>query len=113
VVVEVVATESVAVAPAAPVMLTVDGTLHVAGLVAPTGLVVTAQLRSTVPVNPFEGVTLTVDVLPVVAPWLREMLPLLLSAKLAAPAVELLTIASRPSVWTYFPVESFPMISTL
>ena len=62
------ATVRVAVAAAVPVKLAVAGTLQVTGLVAPAGEVVTAQARATEPVSPFDGVTLTVEVLPVVAP---------------------------------------------
>ena len=54
---------------AAAVPVTVaDGMLQVTGLVALAGEVVTAQVSVTEPVNPFDGVTLTVEVLPVVAP---------------------------------------------
>ena len=60
---------AVSVAVTAPdVMLTEDGMLQVTGLVAPAGCVVTEQARLTVPVSPPEGVTVMVDVLPVVAP---------------------------------------------
>ena len=62
------ATVKVAVAAAVPLTLAVDGMLQVTGLVAPVGEVVTAQASVTEPVNPFDGVTLTVEVLPVVAP---------------------------------------------
>ena len=62
---DVVATVRVSVIAAAPVMVTeFDMKLHVAGLVAPVGLA-TAQVRLTAPVNPFDGVTVIVDVLPV------------------------------------------------
>jgi hypothetical protein len=53
---------------------------HVTGLVAAAGLVVTAQVKSTVPVNAFEGVTVMVDV--PFPPCVTEMLPLLLMLKL-------------------------------
>jgi hypothetical protein len=53
---------------------------HVAGLVAPEGAV-TAQVSPTVAENPFDGATVIVDVLPVVAPAVRLRLPLLLSWK--------------------------------
>ena len=61
-------TVKIAVAAAVPVTLTGEGMLQVTGLIAPDGTVVTAQLRLTLPVNPFDGVTLIVEVLPVVAP---------------------------------------------
>jgi hypothetical protein len=41
-------------------------------------VVVTAQVRFTVPVNPPTGATVTVDVFPVVAPAVTEIAPLLL-----------------------------------
>ena len=63
VVVPVVLAVSVAVTALAPLMVAEAGMLQVTGLVAPVGMVVTAQLRLTVPVNPFDGVTLIVDVL--------------------------------------------------
>lgn len=69
-VVEVVETVSVAVPAAAPLIATDAGIEQVAGLVALAGLVVTAQLRLTVPVKPPAGVTLIVEVLPLVAPAL-------------------------------------------
>jgi hypothetical protein len=70
----------VAVTAEAPVTSTVPGGMaQVTGLVAPEGPV-TAHVRSTTPVNPFDGVTLIVDVLPVVAPWRTVMFPLLLNA---------------------------------
>ena len=54
-----------------------------AGSLAAVGAM--AQVRATAPVNPPDGVTLIVDVLPVVAPGLTVMLPLLVRAKLGAP----------------------------
>jgi hypothetical protein len=51
--------------------------LHVTGLVAPAGDVVTAQVSATVPVNELDGVTVIVEVLPEVAPaLLTAMVPL-------------------------------------
>jgi hypothetical protein len=55
--------------------------LQVAGLAAPVGPL-TVQLRSTVPVNELDGVTVMVEVLPEVAPGLTVMLPLLVKVKL-------------------------------
>jgi hypothetical protein len=51
-------------------MVTDAGTLHVAGSLAAVGVM--AQLRVTVPVKPFAGVTVIVEVLPVVAPGATE-----------------------------------------
>jgi hypothetical protein len=48
--------------------------LHVAGSLAAVGVM--AQVSATVPVNPPDGVTLIVEVLPVVAPGLTVMAPL-------------------------------------
>ena len=60
---------AVRVAVTAPdVTLTEDGMLQVTGLAAPVGMVVTEQARLTAPVNPLAGVTVMVEVLPVVAP---------------------------------------------
>jgi hypothetical protein len=67
--------------------------LHVVGLEAPAGAV-TAQVSVTVPVNELPGVTVIVAVLPVVAPGLTLMLPLLERLK---PVVLLLLGASQKS----------------
>jgi hypothetical protein len=53
-------------------------TVQVAGLLAATG--VTAQVRSTTPVNPYDGVTVTVPESPVAAPATKLSAPLLVSA---------------------------------
>ena len=76
-------------------------------------LVVTAQVSPTVPLNPFVGVTVTVDVLALVAPALTAMLPPLVSANPLETAAALPTIAVSPRVCTYSPVESAPTIRTL
>ena len=57
-----------------------EARLHVAGLVAPVGLV-TAQVIATAPLNPPDGDTVIVDVLSEVAPPASVILPLLLSRK--------------------------------
>jgi hypothetical protein len=59
--------------------------LQVVGLVAPEGAVVTAQVSATAPVNEFAGVTVMVAVSPLIAPGLRERLPLLERVKLLLP----------------------------
>ena len=70
-----------------PVMSTeVGDRVQVAGLVA--ALVVMVQVRATVPVKPLDGVTLIVDVLPVVAPPATEIAPLLDRANPGAAAVQ-------------------------
>ena len=63
---------SVAVSAVAPVILTgvVELKLNVGGSWAPVGLDVTAAVSATLPVNPPLGVTVMVDVLPLVAPGL-------------------------------------------
>lgn len=66
VVAAVVFTVSVVVCAAVPVIVTDAGMLHVAGSLAAVGEM--EQARLTAPVNPFEGVSVIVDVLPVVAP---------------------------------------------
>ena len=59
--------------------------LQVAGSLAAVGVM--AQVRLTVPVNPLApGVTVMVEVLPLVAPGLTEMLPPLLREKVLAAA---------------------------
>jgi hypothetical protein len=50
---------------------------QVTGLVAFEGVVVTAQVRATVPLNEPDGVTVIVDVFPEVAPAVTLMEPLL------------------------------------
>ena len=75
----VVETVNVEVSAEVPVMSTEAGErLQVAGSLAAVG--VTAQVKATVPVNPPDGVTLMVDVLPEVAPAVTVMLPLLVRA---------------------------------
>lgn len=81
-----VVTVRVAVAAVLPLMLTEVVTLQVAGFVAPEGPV-TAQVSATVPVKPFEGVAVTADVLPVLAPAAIVILPPFESAKLGTGAV--------------------------
>lgn len=58
--------------------------LHVAGLVALEGVLVTEHVSATVPVNELPGVTVIVDVLPDVAPGVTLMLPLLERVKLVS-----------------------------
>ena len=92
VVVEVVVTLSVEVCAVAPLRVTEVGErVHVAGWLAAVG--VTAQVRATAPLNPPDPVALMVAVLPVVAPALTVMLPLLLSAKLGE-AAETVTVTA-------------------
>jgi hypothetical protein len=85
-----VVTVTVAVAEA-PLKLTEELlSEHTGGAVGLLNAVVTAQLNATAPVNPPEGVTVIVDVFPVVAPAATVIPPLLLNAKLAfdtAPTV--------------------------
>lgn len=75
-----VVTITVSVAAVVPAMLTdFEDIAQVAGL---DGLLVlvTTQLRLTAPVKPPDGVRVMVEVLPLVAPAVTVMLPLLLSA---------------------------------
>jgi hypothetical protein len=75
----------------APVTIA-DATLHVGVLVAPLGPDVAVQVNATVPVNPQEGVTVTVDVLPVVAPATTvTAVPAMLNVEL--PDVVTVTVA--------------------
>jgi hypothetical protein len=66
----VVETVSVAVPAEVPVMLTgvVDPKLKVGRETAPAGLLAITAVRATLPVNPPLGVTVMVEVLPLVAP---------------------------------------------
>jgi hypothetical protein len=84
-------TVSVAVVADAPVMLTLDGRMQVGGSLGLTMLVVTAQERLTAAANPPEGVTVMVEVFPVVAPGERVRSPLFARANagLGAGAVTL------------------------
>jgi hypothetical protein len=79
-------TVSVAVAAEAPVMLTLDGTLQVGGSLGLVIVVVTAQVRLTAAANPPAGVTVIVEVSPLVAPGAMLRLPLLESANAGFPA---------------------------
>jgi Zn-dependent protease len=75
------------------------GGVQVTGLVAPAGLVVTAQVRVMVPVNPFEGVAVIVAVLPVEASCANVMGPLLVNANVGTGvAVVTVTFTSEVSV---------------
>ena len=59
---------------------------HVGGSLGLEMLVVTAQVRLTELLKPPDGVTLIVDVFPLVAPGLTVMLPLLVSVNVDAAA---------------------------
>ena len=96
---------SVAVTAVVPVTDSEVGTVQVTGLTALAGAVVTAQLRATVPVNPFEGVMLTVDVLPVVAPAVTAIAPLFDSANVGVAAALMVTLTGVVSV----KVPDFPV----
>ena len=65
---------SIAVPAVVPVMPTgvVEPKLKVGGYCAPAGLEVTAAVNATLPVKPPAGVTVIVDVFPVVAPGETE-----------------------------------------
>jgi hypothetical protein len=87
VVVGVVTAVTAAVSAVVPLIETeVGDRLHVTGLVGLERLVVTAQVRLTVPVNEFSGVTVICEVLPLVAPAVTVMLPPLASVKPELPA---------------------------
>ncbi len=76
---DVVVAVSVAVCAVVLLMLTEVGErLHVTGLEAFDGDVVTAQDRATVPVNEVDGVTVIVEVLPEVSPGLATLIAPLL-----------------------------------
>ena len=77
----------------APVMETEAGLkATVGGLVAPEGPL-TAAVRATLPVNPLAGVTVTVEVFPVVAPATRlRVVGLALSVKVGTGAAATVTV---------------------
>jgi hypothetical protein len=56
-----------------PLTVTEDGRLQDAGLLAAVGEMEQLKLRVTEPVKPLDGVTVTVDVFPVVAPGSTEI----------------------------------------
>jgi hypothetical protein len=70
----------------------VGAIVHVGGTGLPGGLV-SRQLSATVPVYALEGVTVIVEVLPVVAPTVTVMLPLLLNVKVGVVEAGPATIA--------------------
>jgi hypothetical protein len=85
-VVDVVVAVSTAVSGVAPLMETEVGErLHVGVLTGFETLVVTAQVSVTVPLNEFAGVTVMVEVLPLVAPPVTVMLAELERAKSVLP----------------------------
>jgi hypothetical protein len=90
----VVVTVTVTVDAAVPLIVTEEVlSEHVGGAVGLLKAVVTAQLRVTVPVNPPAGVTVIVDVFPLVAPGATVIPPLLLRAKPALDASSTVTTA--------------------
>jgi len=99
-----VVTVSVPVTAPVPVTFTGDPTLHVAGELAPLGAVVTAQLRLTLPVKPYDGVTVIVAVSPVVAPAANVNAPLLVSA--IAGGGGAVTVAITAVLDVIFPVAA-------
>jgi hypothetical protein len=85
----VVVTVSVAVCAAAPVILTgvVAPKLKVGGYTAPAGEEVMAAESTTLPVKPLAGVTVIVEVFPVVAPGRTlTVVPLTVTVGLVLPA---------------------------
>ena len=87
---------SVAVCALVPVMSSDAGMAQVTGLVGFVGVVVTEQLRFTTPVNPPVGETVMVEVLPVVAPPVTAMSPLLVAE---IPEMTLLMTTLMAAVW--------------
>ena len=86
-----VVTVSVAACAVVPLMVTELVTPQVAGLIAPVGMVVRAQVRLTAPIKPFAGVTVMVDVLPVAALASILMLPPLERANVGVSAAVTVT----------------------
>jgi hypothetical protein len=86
--VDVVVAVRVAVCAEVSLMVTeLEERLHVVGLTALEGELVTAHESATVPVNELEGVTVMVAVLLLVPAGAVTMVPLLLRAKLVVPVV--------------------------
>ena len=90
----VVETVRVAVPAVVPVMLTgvVDPKLKVGGYWAPFGLAVTTAVSATLPVKPPLGVTVIIEVFPVVAPG-ETVTAVPLTVKLGLTAVVTVTTA--------------------
>ena len=106
-------TVRVAAIAVAPVTLTLEGIAQVGGSVAVAMLVVTTQLRLTVPVNPPEGVTVMVDVLPDAAPGATVMLPLSVRA-MAGFAAGAVTVTVMLVLAVMVPVAaSVPVTATV
>lgn len=77
----------------APLIVTEAGErAQVAGSLAAAGAM--AQVSATAPVNPPDGATLIVEELPVVAPGLTVMFPLLVRAKLGVGAAVTVTVTA-------------------
>jgi hypothetical protein len=90
----------VAVCAAAPLIVTEAGLrLQVAESLAAVGE--TEQLRLTAPVRPPAGVTVIIEVFPVVAPGLTVMAPLFESAK--PGGIGAVTVAATVVVWVTEP----------
>ena len=91
----VVLTVNMSVCAVAPLTVT-DGVArpHVGRSLAPAGELVIAQVIATAPVNPPDGVTVMVEVLPVVAPGLTVTLLLLVRAKLGGKTTFTVTVVN-------------------
>jgi hypothetical protein len=119
--VDVVATYSVDVCAVAVLNASEVGErLQVAGLTALVGALVTEQASATVPVKELAGVTVIVDVLPVVAPGVTAMLLLLESVKLPLlggvsqkPAHPDNNGAAARSIHAHFPIFIAAPLSSL
>ena len=81
-------TVNVAVTAPVPVSVTEDGILQVGISVGLAMAVVTTQAMATVPLNPFDEVTVIVAELPVVTPGRMVMAPPLLIAKLELTLID-------------------------
>ena len=83
----------------APVILTglVEPMLKVGRNCAPAGLEVMDAVNATLPVNPPLGVTVIVDVFPVVAPFaILTVVPLIMKSELAAVVTVTEVVADAP-----------------
>ena len=109
-----VVTVSIEVCVVVPLMVTEAGErLHVAGLLAAVGLI--EQLRLIVPVNPFDGATVIVEVFPVVAPG-ATVIAGPLTAKVGSPVtVRAMVVVAlrRPEVPEMVTVTGPPTVAVL
>jgi hypothetical protein len=112
-----VLTVSVEVSAAAPLIVTEVGfRLHVGMSLTPVSVVVTLQVRSTIPVNPFVPATLIVPVFPVVEPGVtvKDVVPPDPGAKPGSEVMLRLTVVvalSEPQVPVMVTVTALEVVA--